>query len=77
MDLFEVPAISFRLLCGLLIRWHASTTDYVRPSDSTLMVGMAVPDKRPLLSNKIAQKGLALRLETSIAVGVMTSHQAC
>jgi hypothetical protein len=41
-----------------------------------LMVGMAIPDKHPPLSNKIAQKGLALRLETSIAVGVMTSRQA-
>ena len=28
-------------------------------------------------SNKIAQKALALQLETSIAVNVMTSRQAC
>jgi hypothetical protein len=44
---------------------------------STLMVGLAVRDKRPLLSNMIAQKGLALQLETSIAVSVRTSRQAC
>jgi hypothetical protein len=30
------------------------------------MAGMAVPDKCPLPRNKIAQKGLALQLETSI-----------
>ena len=47
------------------------------PQIRTLMVGMAVPDKCPLPSNKIAQKGLALQPETSIAVSVMTSCQAC
>jgi hypothetical protein len=41
------------------------------------MVGLAVPGKRPLLSNKIAQKGLALQPEPSIVVSVMMSRQAC
>jgi dienelactone hydrolase len=53
---------------------YMSLQPFIKP-DEVIVVGQSGGGWP--LSNQIAQKGLALRLETSVAVGVMASRQAC